>query len=100
MKEMALKNPGNPYTYGFKDKELVILNTEITVGGKKRGFYDEVIKVIPDAQLKKLGIHVMNTVDEAVEKMKELNDKKMARLAAEGHSKLPAKGPSSAGVRV
>ena len=66
----------DPALADFKDKELVILNSEIELGGKKRGFYDALIKIIPPDQLDSLGIHVVKTMNEAVEKMKELRERK------------------------
>ncbi|MDX1975724.1 MAG: hypothetical protein SFT92_08655 [Rickettsiales bacterium] len=87
LKEMALREPDNDYVKGFADKELVIINTQIQVGGERRGFYDKLLQTIPAGNLKKLGIHVVDTPEEAVAKMQELRAQKLA------HS---GKGASSA----
>jgi len=87
LKDIALKEPENPYTQGFENKELVIINNEIEVGGQKRGFYDELIKIIPPEDLTRLGIHVVETPEEAVSKMRELRNAKRQRnnLSVETH---------------
>ena len=83
MKEHALAHPDAPESKAFKGKELVLLNSEISINGKKRGFYDELVNIIPQEQLGKLGIHIVNTVDQAMQIMRDLKQKK---LSESGHS--------------
>lgn len=78
LKDLALKNPDDPYTKDFLSKELVIINSPIETGSERRGFYDMLIQVIPPQDFKRLGIHVVQDAEEAIDKMRELREKKRA----------------------
>lgn len=82
LKQQALSNPESD-THGFAHKELVILNAPIAVNGTTIGFYDALIKQIPGGDLHKLGIHVVETAQQAIEKMQELRNAKRCRLQQE-----------------
>ena len=79
LKQQALSNPESD-THGFAHKELVILNAPIAVNGTTIRFYDALIKQIPEGDLHKLGIHVVETAQQAIEKMQELRNAKQHRL--------------------
>ena len=85
LKKMALDDPENLYTKGFEHKELVIINSLIEIDGEQKGFYDELVKVIPKQEFKKLGIHIVQTPEEAIQKMRELRTQKRERTGG-GHT--------------
>ena len=79
LKKMALEDPEHTYTKEFTNKELVLINIPIAIGGKKRHFYDALIDVIPPDQLAPLGIHIVETPEQAMDKMRELREEKKQR---------------------
>jgi predicted Rossmann-fold nucleotide-binding protein/inosine/xanthosine triphosphate pyrophosphatase family protein len=77
LKKRALENTADLYAKGkMGGKDMVIVNTEIGVNGLRRGFYDKLLEIIPQKDFEALGIHVVKSVDEAMEKLKELQHAK------------------------
>jgi len=72
LKEMTLNDPKHPYHELFKTSELVIINSPIELAGRKCGFYDLLIEVIPEQDYARLGMHVVEDSEQAIAKMEEL----------------------------
>jgi predicted Rossmann-fold nucleotide-binding protein len=64
-------------------KEMVLVNLPVEQQRQSQGFYDRLISIIPPEDFSRLGIHVVNSVDAAQQKVLELRDKARLPKAAE-----------------
>ncbi len=76
-KKRATENEKDEYArQKMAGKDIIVLNTKIPLNGASRGFYDKLVDIIPKEDFKKLGIHVVETPDQANKLLKELRDRK------------------------
>ena len=93
LKEYALESD-DVYAKEIMDgKDMIIVNREIEHMGEDRGFYDVLKEIIPEEYLEKLGIHFVDTVDEADQKCQELRDRKRAAMQAANDAEPPTDAP-------
>ena len=86
LKKTAIDNPDNIELQSFLHKELVILNTPIS--GKNHGFYDTLVHIIPENDFHRLGLHVLDTPDKAMAKIRDLRDNKQNRTTMQSQSSI------------
>jgi len=82
LKDRALQ--GDAYAQKLMgDKAIVIVNSQVDGhDGSKRGFYDKLIRIIPPEDFERLGIHVVGSTAEAMDKFRALAEEKTLRAGA------------------
>lgn len=79
LKDIAINSDDEYAKDKMEGKEIVIINAQIEHSGVKRGFYDKLLEIIPEEDFERLGIHVVGTVCQAIEKTKELREQKLGK---------------------
>ena len=79
LKQRALDTDDEYAQQKMADKEIIIVNTKIEHRGQDRGFYDKLLEIIPAEDFKRLGIHVVDTAQQAKDKLLELREKKQTQ---------------------
>lgn len=77
LKKRAVENANDTYAQEkMGGKDIIIMNTQISYDGKTRGFYDKLVDIIPKEDLQRLGIHIVETPEQAHDKLRQLREHK------------------------
>lgn len=87
LKKRAVENANDTYAQEkMAGKDIIIMNTQISYDSKTRGFYDKLIDIIPKEDLQKLGIHIVETPEQAHAKLTELREHKRTEKGMTSHA--------------